>query len=142
MFEDEDDVTELSMAALMATEEEKKKKEEERAARREEEEKKRQEAGEAAGIQYVSGNLYSLILVLNKEYTKSLQRTDPHAPEYVERLKDEAQVPLLRAYPSLPAALLCYPIPLSSRCSCSSWPPSFSPLHSPPSFPFVPLDSP
>lgn len=77
------------MEALFQTEEEKKKKEEEKVRKREEEERKRREAGDAAGVQYVSGNLYSFIQVLFNEFTKSLQKIDHNTPQYVARLKDE-----------------------------------------------------
>jgi translation initiation factor 3 subunit C len=44
------------------------------------------------GIIKVMGNLYSLMTRLDEEYTKGLQKINPHTEEYVERLRMESQL--------------------------------------------------
>lgn len=46
----------------------------------------------ADGIKVIFGSIISFIERLDDEFTKSLQNTDPHSTEYVERLKDESSV--------------------------------------------------
>lgn len=46
----------------------------------------------AGPIVYIRGNVISLVERLDDEFFKSLQNIDPHASEYVERLKDEKLV--------------------------------------------------
>ncbi|KAI8988445.1 eukaryotic translation initiation factor 3 subunit 8 N-terminus-domain-containing protein [Mycotypha africana] len=40
----------------------------------------------------IRGSILSFVERLDDEFTKSLQNIDPHAPDYIERLKDEASV--------------------------------------------------
>lgn len=42
-----------------------------------------------AGVKVLFGSVTSLIDRLDDEFTKSLQQTDPHSLEYIDRLKDE-----------------------------------------------------
>ncbi|EDK46060.1 conserved hypothetical protein [Lodderomyces elongisporus NRRL YB-4239] len=44
------------------------------------------------GVKVIYGSVTSLIDRLDDEFTKSLQNTDPHSMEYVERLKDETEI--------------------------------------------------
>lgn len=44
------------------------------------------------GVKVISGSITSYIERLDDEFTKSLQNTDPHSIEYIERLKDEADL--------------------------------------------------
>lgn len=46
----------------------------------------------ASGVRVISGSVTLLVDRLDDEFTKSLQNTDPHLMEYVERLKDETAV--------------------------------------------------
>lgn len=46
----------------------------------------------AGPVVHIRGNVVSLIERLDDEFFKSLQNIDPHASEYVERLKDEKLV--------------------------------------------------
>ncbi|CAK9441031.1 uncharacterized protein LODBEIA_P49000 [Lodderomyces beijingensis] len=46
----------------------------------------------AEGVKVLFGSIASLIDRLDDEFTRSLQTTDPHSIDYVERLKDEAKV--------------------------------------------------
>ena len=39
-------------------------------------------------LQYISSSLVSIIERLDDEFNKSLQQTDPHSTEYIERLRD------------------------------------------------------
>ncbi|ODV81720.1 eukaryotic translation initiation factor 3 subunit C [Suhomyces tanzawaensis NRRL Y-17324] len=43
----------------------------------------------ADGVKVIFGSITSLVDRLDDEFTRSLQNTDPHSIEYVERLKDE-----------------------------------------------------
>lgn len=43
-------------------------------------------------IRIIFGSIASLIDRLDDEFTKSLQNTDPHSIEYIERLKDESKI--------------------------------------------------
>lgn len=44
------------------------------------------------GVKVIFGSVTSLIERLDDELTRSLQHTDPHSMEYVERLKDESSI--------------------------------------------------
>ncbi|KAI5955133.1 NIP1 [Candida jiufengensis] len=44
------------------------------------------------GVKIIYGSITSLIDRLDDEFTKSLQNTDPHSMDYVERLKDESRI--------------------------------------------------
>ncbi|EGV62405.1 Translation initiation factor 3 subunit c [Yamadazyma tenuis] len=46
----------------------------------------------ADGVKIIFGSISSLIERLDDELTRSLQSTDPHSIEYVERLKDESSI--------------------------------------------------
>ncbi|KAK6464111.1 eukaryotic translation initiation factor 3 subunit C [Scheffersomyces coipomensis] len=46
----------------------------------------------ADGVKVIFGSVTSLIDRLDDEFTRSLQNTDPHSIEYVERLKDESSI--------------------------------------------------
>ena len=46
----------------------------------------------AQGVKVIFGSITSSIDRLDDELTKSLQHTDPHSTEYVERLKDESTI--------------------------------------------------
>jgi len=46
----------------------------------------------AAGKIKVMGNLYSFATRLDEEYTKALQKINPHTEEYIERLRMESQL--------------------------------------------------
>ena len=49
-------------------------------------------AAKKSGVIKMMGNLYSLVARLDEEYTKALQKIDPHTDEYIERLRMEAQL--------------------------------------------------
>jgi len=86
---DEDEVFAVSGVEVNKTEEELEKEAEEK-RKKEEEEEKMKEKGEE--ICYVIGNLFSFVEQMCVEYKKSLQNIDPHSPEYIDRLKDEAEL--------------------------------------------------
>ncbi|KAI5949179.1 NIP1 [Candida theae] len=44
------------------------------------------------GVKVIFGSITSLIDRLDDEFTKSLQNTDPHSLDYIERLKDESRI--------------------------------------------------
>ena len=44
------------------------------------------------GVKVIFGSVTSLIDRLDDEFTKSLQHTDPHSLEYIDRLKDESRI--------------------------------------------------
>ncbi|KAI5970054.1 NIP1 [Candida margitis] len=44
------------------------------------------------GVKVIFGSITSLIDRLDDDFTKSLQNTDPHSMDYVERLKDESSI--------------------------------------------------
>ncbi|KAL6451889.1 NIP1 Eukaryotic translation initiation factor 3 subunit C [Candida maltosa Xu316] len=46
----------------------------------------------AEGVKVIFGSITSSIDRLDDEFTKSLQNTDPHSTDYVERLKDETTI--------------------------------------------------
>ncbi|KAK6454828.1 eukaryotic translation initiation factor 3 subunit C [Scheffersomyces xylosifermentans] len=46
----------------------------------------------AEGVKVIFGSITSLIDRLDDEFTRSLQNTDPHSTDYVERLKDESSI--------------------------------------------------
>lgn len=52
---------------------------------------------EKTGVLKVVGSLSSYMMRLGDEYTKSLQRINPHTQEYIRRLKDESVVVELAA---------------------------------------------
>lgn len=46
----------------------------------------------ASGVKVVLGSVASYVERLDDEFTRSLQNTDPHSTEYIERLKDETDL--------------------------------------------------
>ncbi|CAH2351925.1 eukaryotic translation initiation factor 3 subunit C [[Candida] railenensis] len=44
------------------------------------------------GVKVISGSITSLIERLDDEFTRSLQNSDPHSLDYIERLKDENKI--------------------------------------------------
>ncbi|KAI0244335.1 Translation initiation factor 3 subunit c [Massospora cicadina] len=51
-----------------------------------------EEEPESKDLLDIQGSVISLVERLDDEFTKSLQNTDPHAPEYLERLSDETSL--------------------------------------------------
>jgi translation initiation factor 3 subunit C len=55
----------------------------------EDEEKENQRPEDDSGSKVIRGSFVSFISRLDREFLMSLQNTDPHTVEYIERLKDE-----------------------------------------------------